>query len=204
MPSSNLARDFHFIKYLLANLHEKLPHFLTGNLGFFFVFLWLALSESQQSTIRLYPQMLSWPFHWTYLVFILSNLHNITSQYCMTLCNNMAYTSHHRCKPNWPQSFNCSQLLTQTFLAAASSLGKSFSDRTSWGFLPSSQIPFGAEITDISSHHLTPARVFYVHCPAAALPEIPFRLRFRRCLWRKNVPKSDCRFESVSFSGKKM
>lgn len=70
--------------------------------------------------------MLYWLFYWIHLVFILSNFCNITSQYCMKLCNNMAYTSHHHCKPNWPQLFNCSHLLTQIFLVAASSLRNLF------------------------------------------------------------------------------
>lgn len=156
------------------------------------VFVWFSVAsllESQQFAIRLHPLMYSL-FHRTYLVLMWSNLRNITSQYCMKLCNNMAYTSHHWHKPNWPQSFSCSQ----TFLAAASNLGKFFSDKTSYFFnLSSSQIPFRAEITDISSHQLSPAEV---------LPKKPVSPQFWRSFWRKDVPKSDCRFESVSLGNK--
>lgn len=115
-------------------------------------FVWFSVAsllERQQFAIRLYPPMLHWLFHRTYLVLTLSNVCNITSQYCMKLCNNMAYTAHHWCKPNWPQSFSCSQ----TFLAAASNFGKN-SDKTSPFFnLSSSQIPFRAEIR----HFFSPA-----------------------------------------------
>lgn len=111
---SNPSRDFYFIKYLLGDLHEKLPHLLTGNLGF--CFLWLALLESQPSVVRVYHQMLYWLFHWTYLVFILSNRCNTTSQLC-----------------NYMFILHPSNSLIQIFLEASSTLGASFSDRP-WEF----------------------------------------------------------------------
>lgn len=128
--------------------------------------------------------MLYWLFYWTYLVFILSNLHNITSQYCVKLCNNMAYTSHHCCKPNWPQSFNCSQLLTQTFLAAASRLGKSFSERTWFCFCffficLHLRFPLGQRSQTFLLTSYPLLEFLYIHFPPTVFPESPFHLNSR-------------------------
>lgn len=127
-------------------LHEKLPHFLTGDLG-------SCLFSGQ--------------------------LHSDSLLRCCTGC----FTGHTSC------------LFCQTSIPL---LGNTTWDLLKTGFFGFLKVIFISDSLWGRDH-----KDFFSICFPASFARKPISPQFWRSVWRKDVPKSTCRFESVPFLGKK-